>query len=233
MKDWRTYTPALRREVTEAMFRSPDRILIFLGEIDAKRVKPGDLDTLRTRQLLKHNQPNIRVLADKLLRDNLPADRQEVMRKYQDALTMKGDAKRGQEVFKKNCATCHRVAALGIDVGPDIADTRTKTLSALLTDILVPNQAIDNNYVNYVLSTKDGKTLTGIVVAETASSLTLKRAEGQADVILRSQIDELQSTGVSLMPDGLEKNITVAEMADLLDFLKNWRYLDGSIPFGR
>jgi hypothetical protein len=61
----------------------------------------------------------------------------------------------------------------------------------------------------------------------------LKRAEGQADVILRSQIDELQSTGVSLMPDGLEKNITVAEMADLLDFLKNWRYLDGSIPFGR
>jgi len=233
MKDWRSYTPALRREVTEAMFRSPDRILVFLGEIDAKRVKPGDLDTLRTRQLLKHNQPNIRVLADKLLRDNLPAERQEVMRKYQDALTMKGDAKRGQEIFKKNCATCHRVAALGIDVGPDIADTRTKTLSALLTDILVPNQAIDNNYVNYVLSTKDGKTLTGIVVAETASSLTLKRAEGQADVILRSQIDELQSTGVSLMPDGLEKNITVAEMADLLDFLKNWRYLDGSVPFGR
>lgn len=233
MKDWRSYTPALRREVTEAMFRSPDRILVFLGEIDAKRVKPGDLDTLRTRQLLKHGQPNIRVLADKLLRDNLPADRQEVLKKYQDALSMKGDAKRGQEIFKKNCATCHRVAAVGIDVGPDIADTRTKTLSALLTDILVPNQAIDNNYVNYVLSTKDGKTLTGIVVAETASSLTLKRAEGQADVILRSQIDELQSTGVSLMPDGLEKNISVAEMADLLDFLKNWRYLDGSVPFGR
>lgn len=233
MKDWRSYTPALRREVTEAMFRSPDRILVFLGEIDAKRVKPGDLDTLRTRQLLKHGQPNIRVLADKLLRDNLPADRQLILTKYQDALTIKGDAKRGQEIFKKNCATCHRVAALGIDVGPDIADTRTKTLSALLTDILVPNQAIDNNYVNYVLSTKDGKTLTGLVVGETASSLTLKRAEGQADVILRSQIDELQSTGVSLMPDGLEKNITVAEMADLLDFLKNWRYLDGSVPFGR
>ncbi|MCI0684874.1 MAG: HEAT repeat domain-containing protein [Gemmataceae bacterium] len=233
MKDWRSYTPALRREVTEAMFRSPDRILVFLGEIDAKRVRPGDLDALRTRQLLKHRQPNIRVLADRLLRDNLPADRQEILKKYQDALGMKGDAKRGQEIFKKNCATCHRVAGVGIDVGPDIADTRTKTLSALLTDILVPNQAIDNNYVNYVLSTRDGKTLTGIVVAETASSLTLKRAEGQGDVILRSQIEELQSTGVSLMPDGLEKNITVADMADLLDFLKNWRYLDGSVPFGR
>ena len=233
MKSWRAYTPALRREVTEAMFRSPDRILVFLNEIEAKRVRPGDLDTLRTRQLLKHSQPNIRVLAGKLLHDNLPADRQETLKKYQAALTIKGDGKRGQEIFKKNCATCHRVAGIGIDVAPDIADTRTKTLSALLTDILVPNQAIDNNYVNYVVSTKDGKTLTGIIVAETASSITLKRAEGQTDVILRSQLDEVQSTGVSLMPDGLEKNITIAEMADLLDFLKNWRYLDGSVPFGR
>lgn len=233
MKGWSGYTPALRREVTEAMFRSPDRILVFLGEIEAKHVKPGDLDTLRTRQLLKHSQPNIRVLADKLLHDNLPADRQEVLQKYQAARTKKGDAKRGQDIFKKNCATCHRVAGIGIDVAPDIADTRTKSLSALLTDILVPNQAIDNNYVNYVVSTKDGKTLTGIIVAETASSLTLKRTEGQSDVVLRSEIEELQSTGVSLMPDGLEKNITVAEMADLLDFLKNWRYLDGSVPFGR
>lgn len=233
MKDWRSYTPALRREVTEAMFRSPDRMLAFLGEIEAKHVKPGDLDPARARQLVNHKQPNIRVLAVKLLRDSLPADRTDVMNKYQDALTLKGDAKRGQEIFKKNCATCHRVAGIGIDVGPDIADTRTKTFSALLTDILNPNQAIDNNYVNYVLSTKDGKTLTGIIVGETASSITLKRAEGQSDTVLRSQIDELQSTGISLMPEGLEKNITVAEMADLLSFLKNWRYLDGTVPFGR
>ena len=232
MKDWRGYTPALRREVTEAMFRSPERMLVLLGEIDAKRVRPADLDALRTRQLLAHKQPNIRVLAEKLLRGNLPADRQEVLKKYQDSLAMAGDAKRGLEIFKKNCATCHRVAGVGLDVGPDIADTRTKTLSALLTDILSPNQAIDNNYVNYLLTTTDGKSLSGIVVSETSTSVTLKRAEGQSDTILRSQIDELQSSGVSLMPEGLEKTISVAEMADLLSFLKNWRYLDGSVPTG-
>jgi putative heme-binding domain-containing protein len=183
--------------------------------------------------LINHPSPNIRTLATKLLRESLPADRGEVLKKYEVALAMAGDAKRGQEIFKKNCATCHRVAGIGIDVGPDIADTRTKTLSALLTDIIVPNQAIDNNYVNYVVSTKDGKTLTGIIASETASSLTIKRAEGQTDVILRSEIEELQSTGLSLMPEGLEKTITVMEMADLLSFLKNWRYLDGSVPTGR
>ena len=58
----------------------------------------------------------------------------------------------------------------------------------------------------------------------------LRRAEGQSDTVLRQDIDEIQSSGVSLMPDGLEKAITVAEMADLLLFLKNWCYLDGTVP---
>ena len=67
-------------------------------------------------------------------------------------------------------------------------------------------------------------------LAETASSLTLKRGEGAEDTILRTQIDKVESTGKSLMPEGLEKTISVQEMADLLDFLKNWRYLDGAVP---
>src|SRR5207237_1017905 len=143
-----------------------------------------------------------------------------------------GDAGRGRAVFQKNCATCHHIAGVGVQVGPDISDTRTKTFEALLGDILNPNQAIDNNYVNYLVTTKSGKVLTGIIATETASSLTLKRAENQTETVLRADVEEIQSSGVSLMPEGLEKTITVAEMADLLDFLKNWRYLDGAVPLG-
>jgi putative heme-binding domain-containing protein len=82
-----------------------------------------------------------------------------------------------------------------------------------------------------VVTTKSGKVLTGVLSAETASSVTLRRAENQTDTVLRQDIDEIQSTGLSLMPEGLEKAISVPEMADLLAFLKNWRYLDGSVPF--
>ena len=122
--------------------------------------------------------------AAKLLANNLPAERAKVLAEYQAALKLKGDAKNGREIFKKHCATCHRVAGVGIDVGPDIADTRTKTLEALLNDIIAPNAAIDANYVNYVVTTKDGRILTGLLTAETASSLTLMRAEKQSDVVL-------------------------------------------------
>src|SRR5262249_28592044 len=150
LRSWRACTPALRREVTEALLRQPDRIRELLNAIEARHVRPGDLDALRTRQLVNHPAPDIRDRARTLLRDNLPADRKKVLEAYRPALTMKGDPRRGKEVFRQNCATCHRVAGIGVDVGPDISDTRTKTLDALLVDILNPNQAIDNNYVNYV-----------------------------------------------------------------------------------
>jgi putative membrane-bound dehydrogenase-like protein len=230
MKSWRAYTPALRREVTEAMMRQPARVFFFLDELQAGRVKPGDLDALRIRQLTNHSQPKIKERAIELLKNNMPVARKQVLDKYQAALKLSGDGKKGRDVFQKNCATCHKVAGVGIDVGPDISDTRTKTVDALLLDILNPNAAIDNNYINYVVTTKSGKSLSGIIAVETASSITLKRAENQTDTILRQDIDEIQSTGVSLMPEELEKNIPIEDMAHLLAFLKNWRYLDGAVP---
>ena len=231
MKSWPAYTPALRREVAEAMLRQPDRALFLLGEIEAKRVRPGDLDVQRQRQLVNHGKAEVRERAKKLLQDSLPAERKKVLEQYQAALKRKGDPKKGQEVFRKNCATCHRLAGIGVEVGPNIADAeRTRTAEALLTDILNPNAAIDANYINYQVTLKSGKVLTGLIAAETAASLTLKRAENQTDTVLRQDVEEVRSTGVSLMPEGLEKTVSVEEMADLLGFLKNWRYLDGVVP---
>jgi putative membrane-bound dehydrogenase-like protein len=229
-QSWKSQSPAVRREVTEALFGRPERLQFLLSEMEAGRIQPGDLDPARAQQLLKHRDATIRERARKLLAAGSPAERQQVLDRYRGALSLKADPHRGREVFRKNCATCHRVADVGVDVGPDIADTRTKTAEALLVDVLNPNQAIDNNYVNYVVTTKGGKVLSGILAAETASSVTLRRAENQTDVVLRQDIEEIQSTGTSLMPEGLEKNINLQEMADLLSFLKNWRYLDGSVP---
>ena len=78
--------------------------------------------------------------------------------------------------------------------------------------------------------TKRGKTYTGLVKSETATSFTLRMPEGKEETLLRSDVDEFKSTSQSLMPAGFEKNITVDQMADLIAWLKNWRYLDGSIP---
>jgi putative heme-binding domain-containing protein len=89
----------------------------------------------------------------------------------------------------------------------------------ILLNVLDPNREVNPQYLSYVLVTGEGKTLTGIVAAESATSVTLKRADGQGDEVLRSDIDELRSTGLSLMPEGLEKELNQGAMADVIAYL--------------
>jgi putative membrane-bound dehydrogenase-like protein len=232
LSPWRSLSPAIRREAIAALVRQPDRALALLKAIEAGTVAPTDLDPQRMKQLLEKSRPDVMALAAKVVRSHMPEDRKLVLEKYKSAVANEGDAARGKVVFQKNCATCHHVAGVGVTVGPDISDTREKTRAQLLNDILNPNDAIDANYIEYTVSLKNGRTISGIIVTDTGGSLTLKRAENVSETVLRQDVDEVQSTGRSLMPEGQEKNITVAEMTDLISFLKNWRYLDGSVPLG-
>ncbi|WP_435016913.1 PVC-type heme-binding CxxCH protein [Tundrisphaera sp. TA3] len=232
MAAWPSATPALRGSILAAMLRRPERAATLLDSIEARDLSPGDLDPASSRQLTEHAVPEIRNRARVLLRGNLPEERKEALARYQAAVDMPGDKKRGREVFRKNCTSCHRVDDIGVAVGPDIGDTRTKTRAMLLNDILNPNAAIDGGSINYSVSLRDGRVLTGLIASESAASLTLIRAEGQTDIVLRQDAEEIRSTGVSLMPEGLERNFSVQEMADLLTFLKDWRYVDQT-PVGR
>jgi putative heme-binding domain-containing protein len=154
-----------------------------------------------------------------------PEERQKVIERYRPALGLKGDAARGREIFSKNCVACHRIGALGTPVGPDISDTVFKQPEQLLVDILDPSRVIDNNYGVYQVRTKSGNVLSGFIAEQTASSLRLRRGEGQEDVVLRSEIEEMRGSGLSLMPEGLEKAVTVEQFADLIAFLRGWRDL--------
>jgi putative membrane-bound dehydrogenase-like protein len=224
MRSWKTYLPAMRREVLEAMARQPDRVEFLLGEIEGGRLSGGELGPTLIRQFMNHGVAKIKDRARKLLGASVE-DRAQVIEKYKPALSMAGDANRGREVFQKNCASCHRVAGVGANIGPDISDTVFKPVQQMLTDILDPSRAIDNNYVNYVVRTKSGNVLNGFIAAQTAASLTLRRGENQEDTVLRQDIEEMRSTDVSVMPGNLEQGITVEQMGDLLAFLRGWRDL--------
>jgi putative membrane-bound dehydrogenase-like protein len=232
LEPWRTLTPAVRREVATALVSRPERAAPLLDALEAGVVVPGDLDATQTRRLTDHPTPEVRDRARSLLASRLPGDRAEALQRYQAALSLPSDPHRGREVFRRTCATCHVIEGFGTAVGPDIGDTRTKTKEQLLSDIINPNGAIDANYVTYTVATVDGQVLGGLIASETAAALTLLRAEGQSDTLLKQDIEEIRSDGISLMPEGIEKDITVDQMADLLDYLKNWRYMDGVVPVG-
>jgi putative heme-binding domain-containing protein len=162
----------------------------------------------------------LRGRAGKILATVAPADRAAVVARFAGIATRRGDAMRGAYVFKQNCQTCHAIQGVGQKVGPDLASVASRRADLLIADILDPSQQVTPDYVNYLVVTKDGRVLNGVIAGETADSVTLRREEGQQDTIPRADIEELRATGKSIMPDGLEQKLTSDQLADLLEFLR-------------
>ena len=124
-------------------------------------------------------------------------------------------------MFKQHCAACHKLAGDGHEVGPNLlATVPGKSGEDLLIALLDPNREVDPRYLNYLANTLDGRSLTGVVVAETSAAITLRRSDGAEDTVRRADLDSLKSSGLSLMPEGLEKSVTKQDVADLLAYLR-------------
>jgi putative membrane-bound dehydrogenase-like protein len=230
LEAWPKEGPAMRRGILNAFMATPAAAEVLATEVLEERIAAADLTPAHRTRLFRVLKGEIRTALQKALAEAAPEDRREVVARYQTSLKLKGDSQNGRKLFEKNCTICHRIGKLGVNVAPDISDSRTKTPAQLLEAILDPNKAIDANYFGYSLITNAGKIYAGIISAETANSVTLKIQEGKTITVLRREIDELRNTGVSLMPVGQEKNLSEQQMADLISFIKNWRYLDGKTP---
>jgi putative heme-binding domain-containing protein len=220
LEGWERYSPPVRREVLEAAFSRRERVAALLDAVEAGSIKATELDTARHAQLLNYPLKEIKTRAERLFAAQGTPNRKEVIESFRPLLTQTGDAVRGQNVFMKQCATCHRIAGAGQLVGPELTGLRSRSREAILMDMLDPNRALSPNYTNYLVATRDGRVLSGLIASETASSITLRRAEGAEDLLLRRDIESVRATGQSLMPEGLERNMTPEEMVDLIEFLK-------------
>ncbi|MDX1963705.1 MAG: c-type cytochrome [Pirellulales bacterium] len=217
---WPALSPAARRATQEALLATPHRVLELVSALEAGKIEPSTIEPLRRAQLTGHKRSDVRERASKIFAAVATPERREVVARYQAALELAGDYGRGRAAFiRVGCASCHRVGEVGVAVGPDISDTRTKTRAALIQDILDPNAAIDGNYFNYVVETKDGRTLTGLLSTDTATSITLRRADGQTDTLLRQDLESVTSTGKSPMPENLETLLTPQDLADVVEYL--------------
>jgi putative membrane-bound dehydrogenase-like protein len=223
-------TVAGRNRTVAALLGTVPQTQLLLDLVESRQLPPASIDPNIVKRLLNHADPEVKSRAASLLQLAPPADRLQVLAEYQPCLSLPANPLHGKQVFIKHCATCHKIGDVGVDVAPDISDSRTKTADYLLTHILDPNRAIDNNFYSYTVVDTQGLVYTGVMASETALFVTLKQPEGKLVSLARSDVEEIRNNGVSLMPVGLEKNIPLQEMADLISFIKNWRYLDGSVP---
>jgi putative heme-binding domain-containing protein len=123
-------------------------------------------------------------------------------------------------VFEKNCATCHEIGSVGHQVGPNLASMVSRGLETVLFNVLAPNAEVDPRFIEYVVVTKDGQIINGVNAGETPTAVTIRGPENKTTIVLRIDIEDINNTHKSMMPEGFEKAIDKKSMANLLTFLQ-------------
>ncbi|MAG92946.1 MAG: hypothetical protein CMJ48_04265 [Planctomycetaceae bacterium] len=220
LENWPSHLPSVRAEILNVLSTRREWLVALLDAIEKKQVAPSDVGPAARQRLLVYRDKKIRERVKKLLTPAGSADRQKVFQAHQDVLTLEGAASRAVPLFEKHCAVCHKLNGKGEDVGPDLNSITDKKPASLLRAMLEPSAAVDPKYITYAASTDDGRVFTGMLISETAANLTLVGQENKRQSILRSELDELRSTGLSLMPDGLEKELSHQDFADLIELIR-------------
>ncbi len=218
---YRSFAPGLRGEACSVLLSRDAWRDELLAALEANQITPTDLDAASRQRLLDHKSKDVRERAAKLLAVDLNTDRAKLVAEYLPTVRAGGDVQHGRLLFAKRCAQCHKLGNVGHSVGPDLASLTDKSPDAMLIAILDPNRAVETKFVTYTAVTKSGVTHTGILANETASSLTLRAAEAKETALLRNELDELQSTAKSLMPEGLEKEVSPTDAAALIAYIRH------------
>ncbi|MEQ1852915.1 MAG: c-type cytochrome, partial [Chthoniobacteraceae bacterium] len=217
---WPDLSRTARSAATAVMLARPERATAVLRAIETKRITANELSASDVQSLFKHQDASVAALADKVLAELKPPSREEVIARLKPALTTKGDAARGREIYAQRCISCHRVGDQGILLGPDLITVKTKGRDGIFTAIIDPNKEVAPQFMAYTVNMKDGQSLMGFITKDDASGMTLKMIGGTEQTIPRNQIKGSSSSGLSLMPEGLEAGMDMQAMADLLTFIE-------------
>lgn len=215
--------PSVRASVLNAMWGPSNRATALLEAVRDGRLNAPLIDNTVASRLRKHRDKAVAKLAAEVLPAQ-NANRVAVIHDYKPCLELDCAVGNGIAVFKKHCATCHRIGDTGGNVGPDLSDLRSKTPEQLLQAILDPNAAIDANYVNHTAVTTDGRVVSGLLVSQSESAVTLRGTDAKDVTIFRNDLESFTATGQSIMPEGLERQLNSQAMADVIYYLKNWRF---------
>jgi len=146
----------------------------------------------------------------------------------QAALTRPGNAERGQRLFfnaeRVQCVKCHRIGDQGERIGPELTGVGSRfSRIHLVESILQPSRTIAPSYQAMTVLLADGLSVTGVVLAENDEQLTLADNQGKKHVLEKSEIEARQPQSTSVMPEGLEKPLSVEEFVDLIAFMAGQR----------
>ncbi len=221
LKGWKDYPPGVRGEAVNLLAGRKEWARELLTAVGDKRVPRTDLTD---NTILR-----IRALKDKKLDDQIKAvwgqirDTPTELNKLIDTMRAelyKGPAsfERGRKVFDNQCAKCHTFEGRGHSVGPEL-DGAGRDIEYLLVNVLDPNRVVGAPYFQRVVTTNKGQVFVGLLAAEDKDTVSLKSENDAIRVFPRKDVEKIEIVERSMMPEGLDKNMTVQDFRDLVRYV--------------
>ena len=208
----------------EVLASRPAFARALLDQIAAGKVPREDVSAFHARQIRSLGDPELTERLSQVwgvMRES-DADRRDLvnsLKKQLDAAAgLHADRSRGRAVFDRICAACHKLYGYGGEIGPDLTGTGRENLDYLLENLVDPGASVSADFRMVVVAMKDGRVLNGLVRAKTDRTLTLQ-TQTEALVLDRREIDGLQPSPGSLMPDGLLSPLSETETLALFSYL--------------
>lgn len=217
-----------RTKLVEELLATPPKAGMLADAVRAQRIPPATTTLVLAKAVSAGTDPAIRDLFESFVPEEQRTRRLGDSINVAEILKMPGSVDRGRLLFHEStvvqCRNCHQIGGKGTELGPRLDSIGRKFDRAkILENILQPSQQIDPQYRTWVVETKGGKVLTGLLVKRDAKEVLLRDSQNKLTLVAAGEIEEIFSQNKSLMPELLVRDFTAQQLADLLQYLGTLR----------
>lgn len=222
--------PELQPQAIELLTQRASWSKRLVAEIAAGKIPAAALNVNQVRKLVSLGNAELTKAVTRhwgTIREGRDPAREQLVRQMRLLLAATpGDPHRGIAVYSKLCGQCHKIHGQGQEVGPDITSNGRASFDQLLSNVFDPSLVIGASYQARTVRTFEGLVVTGLVVEDNDQRVVLKVQGGKLETIARDDIEAMKQSELSLMPEGIEKQLSPQEIADLFAYITLDRHPD-------
>ena len=217
-------TEAEKRDAINTLCSRPSYAATLLDAIEKEKLPRTDLHAYNVQALLRFNDEKLQTRIKSVWGEfrSTAKDKVELIAKHKATLTparlKNADLSNGRRLFSKSCQSCHTLFGEGQKIGPDITGSNRANLDYILENLLDPSAIVGKDYRSTIIETKNGRVVTGLLMKETDSAVTL-RTINDTVVVAKSEIEERKLSDLSIMPEGQLNTLTPDEVRDLIAYV--------------
>jgi len=224
LKAYSHFSAEEKPQVIEALVSRPAGARQLLAKVAEGKINRRDISVFHARQIQNLGDEQLSGQLREVWGEirNTAADKQKLIARYRKLLSPArlgaADSGKGRALFTQTCAICHVLYGEGARIGPDLTGSSRDNLDYLLENVVDPSAVVGVDYRVSIVTLKDGRVLNGILRDQTAKTLTIQ-SPGTSLTVERTEVADLKSSAVSLMPEGLLESLREDQVADLIRYL--------------